>query len=182
MALKFNPFTSNFDFVNKTKSIDLIYGRVNIPIFQDYIDVDFSPKATGLNTPILLSIETDDNRPIFLNYLIKQRSASTFTVYFNAPVDSANYYLNYYIAQNAMATMVQTGKESIPPAQNFVDVVFDYPMTDINYFITASIENNHSIPIFSNFVISDKTLFGARIKFNAVFDTINYNLLYSVIY
>ena len=113
MALKFNPFTSNFDFVNKTKSIDLIHGRVQISKYSDMVTVDFSPKIANINAPVVLSIESDDSLPIFLNYLVKNRGASSFDAYFNAPVDSDNYYLNYYVAQNAMASLVDTYKNNI---------------------------------------------------------------------
>lgn len=59
------------------------------------VSVTFSTAFNNATYTVECSIECNDSTPIFLQWIIQNKTSSGFDVIFNAPTDSANYKLNY---------------------------------------------------------------------------------------
>lgn len=72
-------------------------GVVSLSIGDASKAISFSSNWADANYVPVVSILCDDINPIFLNFVIQNKTISGFTVKLNAPVDSANYKISYHI-------------------------------------------------------------------------------------
>lgn len=73
------------------------FGRENFLNGQDYATIIFDVAMSNANYTTLISIESNDDDPIFLNYLIKNKTENGMTIKLNAPVDSSNYFVSWAV-------------------------------------------------------------------------------------
>lgn len=77
-------------------------GRVAIGTGEVSLAVVFSTPWSDEDFSLVVSIENvTESDPIFLQPIISARSAAGFTAKWNAPTDSANYFLNYQVKKAA---------------------------------------------------------------------------------
>lgn len=74
-------------------------GIVDLSIGESNKTIVFSSAMQNSNFCPSVSILCDDSNPIFLNYIIKNRTINGFDIYFNAPVDSNNYKISYIVGE-----------------------------------------------------------------------------------
>lgn len=72
-------------------------GIVNITNGQDNVTVTFSSPWTDSSYVPVYSFFCSDSNPIFLMSYISSKTSGGFVVKLNAPVDSANYKINYHV-------------------------------------------------------------------------------------
>lgn len=74
---------------------------VDLSIGESSKAISFSSPWTDTNYVPTISILCNDADPIFLSYIIQNKTASGFTVKLNAPVDSNNYKISYHVEGGA---------------------------------------------------------------------------------
>jgi hypothetical protein len=67
----------------------------SIPNATGIISIVFASPRVDANYVAVPSFECDDPAPIFLQWIIHNKTASGFSVLLNAPTDSANYKMHY---------------------------------------------------------------------------------------
>lgn len=72
-------------------------GIVSLVSGESSKTITFSSAWDDVNYVASIDIECDDSNPIFLSYVVKNKTVNGFTVLLNAPVDSNNYKINYKI-------------------------------------------------------------------------------------
>ena len=75
------------------------FGIESILNGQDYATIVFDTAMTDTNYSSIINIECDDSNPIFLNYIVTNKSTLGMTVKLNAPVDSDNYSVSYAVME-----------------------------------------------------------------------------------
>lgn len=78
-------------------SHDTRCGIVDLSLGDTSKSISLSTPWTDANYVPTISILCDDANPIFLAYVIQNKTASGFTVKLNAPVDSNNYKISYKV-------------------------------------------------------------------------------------
>ncbi|MFW9603471.1 MAG: hypothetical protein ACMV0F_00775 [Trichlorobacter sp.] len=78
----------------KSSVVDLSQG-------QSVVIVNFSTARADDNYSVKLCFECPDDNPIFLQWMLKTKTAAGFTVTLSAPVDSTNYKMHYSIGNNS---------------------------------------------------------------------------------
>ncbi len=73
------------------------FGIENLINGQDYATIVFENAMSNNGYAVLVAIESNDDDPIFLNYLIKNKTVNGMTIKLNAPVDSSNYFLSWVV-------------------------------------------------------------------------------------
>ena len=72
-------------------------GIVSLSAGESSKAITFSSAWPNANYIVEVCIECSDLDPMFLNFVIKNKTVNGFTIIFNAPVDSNNYKINYKI-------------------------------------------------------------------------------------
>ena len=67
----------------------------SIPNGVGIISIAFSTARVDANYVVIPSFECNDTSPIFLQWMIQNKTASGFDILLNAPTDSANYKMHY---------------------------------------------------------------------------------------
>lgn len=75
------------------------HGVENIINGLDYVTIVFDTAMLNTGYCPLISFESIDDDPIFLNYVIKEKTTTGMTVKLNAPVNSNNYFMSWAVLE-----------------------------------------------------------------------------------
>lgn len=99
-SIFFNTTLSAIEVYNGSSWENIDYKRsgvVSLTSGESSKTISFSTPYSSSNYVAQVCIECSDSDPMFLQFIIKNKTVNGFTVVFNAPVDSNNYKINYKI-------------------------------------------------------------------------------------
>lgn len=114
-----------------------------------------------------------DSDPQFQNVVVTAKSTTTFTVSWNAPTDSGNYFIDFILTQSTEYAGIQT----LTNGSVGQTVTFGAPLGVSNFRVVVTMENQvDGSPQFQPLNISNKTVNGFTVNWNAPLDSSNYAL------
>ncbi len=122
---------------------------------------------------------TTDSSPIFQSVMIKDKTTTGFTAFWNAPVDTANYEISYAASPFGAATAA--GSETIGSGASSKAITLSPAQSNTDYAINANFQNStDSNPVFQSITITSKATTGFTVKWNIPTDTANYLLEFHI--
>lgn len=151
-----------------------------IPDATQTLVVTFPSNVGTSNYVVDWTIENlTDPSPTFLQGLVTAKSATSFTVVFDAPTDSTNYVLSYSV-RPVSGSVIISDTVSLPDASQSYSVTFAGDIGTSTYSVDWSLENlTDPSPTFLQGMITSKLTTGFTIQFNALTDSTNYTLHYT---
>lgn len=117
------------------------YGLVQIPNGQDNLDITFLTEMLNTDYTVVLTIQTDEQNPTVLSYLISDKTTTGFKANFNAPADSDLYFVNYIIEGVTVGTPQDTLTQQTGDARYYTRVLLDGGQLDTRYYTETEIDN-----------------------------------------
>lgn len=92
--------SANYKLAYITPAVQEAVGEVNVPLAADSLVVTLPIALAGVNYSVIANlVNLVDGAPQFQPVTIVAKTASTFTVSWNAPTDSADYRLAFHVAE-----------------------------------------------------------------------------------
>lgn len=152
--------------------------EVAIPNGNNSLAVTFpTPLFTASYSVIAQIVNTIDTNPEYIPVIITNKTINGFTASWNAPVDSANYSLDYIVP----GVNQQFGEFILNSGTISVTVSFPIPLSSTSYVVISEIVNLVDPgPQYPPVTITNKTVSGFTARWNAPLDSANYRLAYQV--
>lgn len=142
--------------------------------------VTFPLPQSSANYVVLGQIvnETDPD-PEYIPVTITNKTTTGFTASWNAPLDTANYLLDYLVPPGI--TQEQAGETLITVGTTSVTVTMPLPLGSTSYVAVATmVDTTDGTPQFQPVTITNKTTSTFTASWNAPIDTSNYRLAWQV--
>ena len=152
------------------QTVELINGQKEVNVIYDVSQetLDYSLVVNVFNEV--------DSAPSIIPYVIRYKSYTGFTLEFDNPMDSDNYFMTWDIIDATNAH----GLEVLTPGSDEVTVSFSIPMTNINYSIGLTLENLvDTTSSYFFYTVVDKTVNGFKVQFSSPIDSPNYTLAWT---
>lgn len=152
--------------------------EVAIPNAATSINVNFPiPLLSSSYTVIAQMVNSTDVNPQYVPMTITNKTLNGFTASWNAPVDSANYLIDYIVP----GVNQQFGEFILSLASISVTVSFPIPLASVNYVVVSEMSNVVDVnPAYIPVTITNKTISSFTARWNAPLDSSNYRLGYNV--
>jgi hypothetical protein len=122
---------------------------------------------------------TTDTDPLFQSVMIKNKTTTGFTAFWNFPVDTTNYEITYAASPFGAATAA--GSEAIASSATSKSITLSPAQSNTDYAVNANFQNStDSNPIFQPISVSSKATTGFTVEWNVPTDTANYLLEFHI--
>lgn len=146
----------------------------NIPAAATSLVITFpSPLPSSAYVVLPQMVNLVDASPEYQPLTVTNKSASGFTVSWNAPTDSANYKIAYIVP----AVQESIGEVLVPLAADTITVTLPIALAGVNYSVIANLCNLvDGAPQFQPVTITAKTASSFTASWNAPTDSSDYRL------
>jgi len=155
--------------------LDYVYvGRdtTHISLGASSVIASFRNSRANTNYNIGATMRNQSGANSFYEFIITEKTIYGFTAEFSGPMDSDNYYIDWYATDST-----NSGITSIPSGVDTVTVPLTYPCPSANYSVSVVISNyvDSTASIYS-YNIYDRATNSFKIKLSGLTDSANYSI------
>lgn len=175
---KFRKFENGAwsDLGGGSTSVNSRSGTSPIPNGVNSVVVTFSSPVTSTTYAVLADIgNIVDANPQYQTALVSNKTVNGFTLSWDAPTDSANYFVDYIAPGN----LVALAEVAVPAGSTSLLVTLSIPFTSTSYAVMAMLQDTvDGFPQFQPITVIAKTNTTFTVNWNAPTDSPNYVLTY----